>query len=108
MAKAAAVELPQASRWHSRVVRWAENIRRDLRADSVASPRGMESYWMLYIPKKAGATDTTPPALPVISVRIARRNLHGCVDPRSRDAQQSACLSSHGQTVFGAARYQRS
>ena len=58
MAKAAAVELPQASRWHSRVVRWAENIRRDLRADSVASPRGMESYWMLYIPKKAGATDT--------------------------------------------------
>ena len=58
MAKAPAVELPQARRWHSRVVLWAENIRRDLRKDAVAAPRGMEAHWMLYMPKKVGATDS--------------------------------------------------
>ncbi len=54
MAKAPTVKLPQARRWHSHVWRWAENVRRDLRADFVAAPKGDGGLLDVLHPEEGG------------------------------------------------------
>ena len=53
MKKATGHDLDIATAWHSRVLRWSENIDHDLRSDAVPAPRGLDAHWMLYIPKKS-------------------------------------------------------